>query len=610
MKLTRTISLAMLLVIANQSFAQLPVTTGLELWLDATDAASVDVAGGYVETWMDKSGNENNAFAAASAPEYVTEGVSGLPSIRFYGNTGDGMVIDDALYLERPYTTFIVNQYWGEIKGRTLQSQDSNWLAGLWSGEVSHFAGGWVTQSRPAADFDEPYLVEAHGFEESSGAYINGGNWTTNTLPPGNPGRLAIAGAGLFPAEVSDADVSEVVVFNRNLETPELESMRSYFLEKYSIDRWEDHPDALDPTFVPEVDEMEIFNGSVTTFRTAADLDFSGDFVYGINVGGPAENDFGDALTIGDVELTAGTNDDELDLNDQGVYMTVANELPSWFSAAASGFGDGSDDDNNLGFALQSIRWNQPPGIEVGLDVEPGESYKLQLMMGEGCCDRGFDVLVEGELMVDNLIVHDLQDEGINDGTSAVAFTHEFVAGDDQVDITLGGIVFGTPDNNPILHVLTLEHLAGAGVAGDFDGDGVLTNSDIDALSAAVRNNSTDAKFDLNSDGAVDAADRSFWVVDLRSTYFGDSNLDGLFSTEDMVVVFQAGKYELDVDAGWTDGDWTGDGRFATDDLVAAFQDGGYEQGPRAAVNAVPEPSCAVLLAIGLIGLGSLRRRR
>ena len=47
MKLTRTISLAMLLVIANQSFAQLPVTTGLELWLDATDAASV---GGNVAT--------------------------------------------------------------------------------------------------------------------------------------------------------------------------------------------------------------------------------------------------------------------------------------------------------------------------------------------------------------------------------------------------------------------------------------------------------------------------------------------------------------------------------------------------------------------------------
>ena len=44
MKLTRTISLAMLLVIANQSFAQLPVTTGLELWLDATDAEVARVA--------------------------------------------------------------------------------------------------------------------------------------------------------------------------------------------------------------------------------------------------------------------------------------------------------------------------------------------------------------------------------------------------------------------------------------------------------------------------------------------------------------------------------------------------------------------------------------
>lgn len=610
MKATRTISLAMLLVIANQSFAELPVTTGLELWLDATDADTLDVDGSFVEAWTDKSGNDYNAYPAASAPEYVTEGISSLPSVRFYGSSGDGMNIDN-LVVDRPYTTFIVNQYWDETKGRTLQSQDINWLAGLWNGEVGHYAGnGWVTTQRPPGETEVPYLVEAHGLAESSGLFVNGGNWTINPNPSGTPGRLAIAGAGAFPAEVSDADVSEVVVFNRTLESAELDLMRTYFLDKYSIDHWEDHPNAVDPATIVPDDEMIILNGSVTTFRTAADLDFSGDFVYGINVGGPSETDFGDALVIGDVELFAGTNDDEADLNDNGVVMTVANELPTWFSAAASAFGEDTEDDYNLGFALQSIRWNVPPGLEIALDVEEGESYKLQLMMGEGCCDRGFDITVEDELMVDNLIVHDLQDNGINDGTSAVAFTHEFVAGDDQVNILLGGSVFGTPDNNPILHVLTLEHLGVAALAGDFNGDGVLTDSDIDALSAAIRGNSTDAEFDLNSDGAVDKADRSVWVIDLRSTYFGDSNLDGLFSTQDMVVVFQAGKYELDVDAGWADGDWTGDGRFATDDLVAAFQDGGYEQGARAAVNAVPEPSCAVLLPIGLIGLGYLRRRR
>lgn len=56
-----------------------------------------------------------------------------------------------------------------------------------------------------------------------------------------------------------------------------------------------------------------------------------------------------------------------------------------------------------------------------------------------------------------------------------------------------------------------------------------------------------------------------------------------------MVAVFQAGKYELDMDAGWAEGDWTGDRRFAWEDMVAAFQDGGYELGARAAVSAVPE---------------------
>ena len=66
-----------------------------------------------------------------------------------------------------------------------------------------------------------------------------------------------------------------------------------------------------------------------------------------------------------------------------------------------------------------------------------------------------------------------------------------------------------------------------------------------------------------------------------------------------MVAVFQAGKYELEVDAGWAEGDWTGDRRFGSEDLVVAFQDGGYELGPRGAVSAVPEPSCAILLGIG-----------
>ncbi len=528
---------------------------GLELWLDATDEDSLVVDNDFVDEWTDKSGNDYSAFALAP-PEYVTDGLGGLPSVRFYGDTQDGMEID-GLVLERPYTTFIVNQYWGDIQGRTLQSQDINWLSGLWNGQVSHFAAGWVTTQRPSAGIEEPYLVEAHGTEENSSAYINGGNWTLDPLPSGVPGALAIGGAGQFPAEVSDADVSEIVIFNRTLEDAELESMRSYFLDKYSIDRWEDNELAIDPNNVPDPDEMMVLNGSVTTFRSAEDLDFSGDFVYGINVGGPDTNDFGDPLVIGDVELVAGTNADELDLNDSGVTMTVANEIEAWFSAAVDGFGEGTEDDDNLAFALQSIRWNTPPGIDVTMEVEEGESYKLQALMGEACCDRGFDVFLEDELMVDNLIVQDLQDEGINDGSSAVAFSHEFIAGDDEVNFTLGGSVFGTPDNNPILHVLTLEK--------------------IDALPPPEPTCDPNSGGDLDGNGSVEFAD--FLIL---SSNFGQDVADH------------------------TQGDIDCDGSVAFADFLVLSDSFGTSVG----AEAVPEPSSCCLIAFGLIGLMTRRRNR
>jgi hypothetical protein len=90
----------------------------------------------------------------------------------------------------------------------------------------------------------------------------------------------------------------------------------------------------------------------------------------------------------------------------------------------------------------------------------------------------------------------------------------------------------------------------------------------------------------------------------------GDANLDGEFNSSDLVEVFQRGKYELDIDAGWAEGDWNGDRRFDSGDMVAAFQDGGYEVGALAAVSAVPEPSCGLLLAIAVIGICQLRKRR
>ena len=146
---------------------------------------------------------------------------------------------------------------------------------------------------------------------------------------------------------------------------------------------------------------------------------------------------------------------------------------------------------------------------------------------------------------------------------------------------------------------------------GDFNGNDQLDVADIDALTAATKEDDPSG-FDLTNDGLVDQADRRQWVHDLKKTYFGDSNLDGEFNSHDLVTVFQAGQYDdgVDMNSGWSSGDWNGDGDFTSIDLVIAFQDGGYGQGPQAAVSAVPEPNSVLSIYVGLALAAALGQHR
>ncbi len=136
---------------------------------------------------------------------------------------------------------------------------------------------------------------------------------------------------------------------------------------------------------------------------------------------------------------------------------------------------------------------------------------------------------------------------------------------------------------------LDLGYPMGELLAGDFDTNGRLDASDIDALHAAIREASPSRFFDLDGNAIVSEADASRWISQIRRTWRGDANLDGEFTSGDLVVVFQGGRFETDQLANWSTGDWNGDSRFDTSDFVSAFADGGFEQGARPAI-AVPEP--------------------
>ncbi|MEZ6120477.1 MAG: PKD domain-containing protein [Pirellulaceae bacterium] len=82
-----------------------------------------------------------------------------------------------------------------------------------------------------------------------------------------------------------------------------------------------------------------------------------------------------------------------------------------------------------------------------------------------------------------------------------------------------------------------------------------------------------------DSTGAdVTPAGNGDWKI--RNDLIGDANLDGEFSSSDLVQIFVSALFETGEQAQWPEGDWNGDGRFDTSDFVAAFQEGRYEQGP------------------------------
>ena len=99
-------------------------------------------------------------------------------------------------------------------------------------------------------------------------------------------------------------------------------------------------------------------------------------------------------------------------------------------------------------------------------------------------------------------------------------------------------------------------------------------------------------------------------MVSFGGSSFEQIDLEELeeLSDEDFVAAFIAGKYLSGGSAGWAQGDFDGNLTFDEQDFVSAFIAGGYLQGERSATAAVPEPSAAVLLALGLF-LAAVKRR-
>ncbi|QDU70383.1 hypothetical protein [Mucisphaera calidilacus] len=122
-------------------------------------------------------------------------------------------------------------------------------------------------------------------------------------------------------------------------------------------------------------------------------------------------------------------------------------------------------------------------------------------------------------------------------------------------------------------------------VAGDVDGDGVVTAADIDTLVAGFGG----VAFDVTGDRQTDASDLERLVTDLIGTSFGDANLDHHVDLLDLSSLASS----FGDSAGWADGDFNADGTVDLLDLSLLASGFG--------ASSVPEPAVALLLSLGLV---------
>ena len=131
---------------------------------------------------------------------------------------------------------------------------------------------------------------------------------------------------------------------------------------------------------------------------------------------------------------------------------------------------------------------------------------------------------------------------------------------------------------------------------GDLNGDTMIDALDIDLLTTAIRDGSTDMSFDLDGSGAVAAGDVVHLVETILDTSFGDADLNGSVTASGDGAVLLANLGGAQGNKGWADADFGGDQHVtASADGATLLANLGNDTA------AVPEPTSVILVALSIV---------
>jgi len=221
---------------------ELPVTSGLKLWLDASDSSTITTATG-VSQWNDKSGQGNNVSQAttASQPAVISANQNGKDIIRFDGSndvlirsTYTGGAITQQVY------TFIVckmpstaNGVYGWVYDSDASSRHTFIVNSISSPNHQIYAGTALTGTS----------VDSTNFKLYS-LLFNGSSSTlrrakTNILS-GNAGTANMNGIWLGSDNGgttynSNVEIAEILIYDAILSDTDRDNIESYLTNKWGL---------------------------------------------------------------------------------------------------------------------------------------------------------------------------------------------------------------------------------------------------------------------------------------------------------------------------------------------------------------------------------------
>jgi len=238
-------------------------TNGLVLWLDASLSNTMTLAGSTVNEWRDRLGSSAKATLRGGTPTWQASGIGGIPTVHF--NTSSWM--NDSVNHTAPVTILYISRTTGGTVARVLGAQ-SNFLLGYHGTYRDRFYfEGWVYPpggvGGTASDTTgHIYVATIPGAGQNSTVYEAGNQLASNQSGVTGPNNLQLNGYNNAASELSDCDISEILLYNRILSSNELSNAGGYLATKY----------ALNTTYPSAVPALSLTNASAMPQSTVSEV--------------------------------------------------------------------------------------------------------------------------------------------------------------------------------------------------------------------------------------------------------------------------------------------------------------------------------------------------